>query len=134
MKNFIVAVSLVLTTSSAVASTQELDAAMALYKAGDYAKAALSFHDLLQNDVKQERRDKAEIYLAETLRKLDLHIPAMFYYTDLFRVGRSGRNYLNAIEGLLAVQAWSRRGEPPAIRQPDASIACAAVRAAARHW
>ncbi len=89
--------------SATAANAQSIDEALRLYKAKDYEEAAFAFYDVMSRDANQEKRDQAEIYLAETLYKLDLHIPALYYYTDLFKVGR-GRYYLNAVEGLLNVQ------------------------------
>lgn len=83
---------------------QSLDQALQLYKDKAYADAAFGFYDVLQNDPNPDRRDQAEIYLAESLRKSRLLVPALFYYTDLFKAGRTNRFYLNAVEGLLRVQ------------------------------
>ena len=35
---------------------------------------------------------------------MDLLVPGMFYFRDIFEVGRANRYYLNAIEGLMTVQ------------------------------
>ncbi|MFC1609344.1 tetratricopeptide repeat protein [Myxococcota bacterium] len=86
------------------ARAQSIDEALRLYKKKDYEDAAFVFYDVLQKDANPDHRDQAEIYLAETLRKLDMLVPALFYYTDLFKAGRSNRYYLNAVEGLLRIQ------------------------------
>lgn len=86
------------------ARAQSIDEALRLYKNHDYEDAAFAFYDVLQNDANADRRDQAEIYLAETLRKTGFLVPAYFYYADLFKAGRSNRYYLNAVDGLLAVQ------------------------------
>lgn len=87
------------------ADAQSINGALELYQDGDYEEAATLFFDVLLNDANRDRRDQAEIYLAETLRKLGLLVPALFYYQDVFKLGRNNnRYYLNAVEGLLAVQ------------------------------
>jgi tetratricopeptide (TPR) repeat protein len=86
------------------ASAQSIDEALRLYKGQDYEDAAFAFFDVLANDADPDHRDQAEIYLAETLRKVGMLVPALFYYTDLFKAGRANRYYLNAVEGLLKVQ------------------------------
>ena len=83
---------------------QSIDEALRLYKKQDLKEAAIAFFDVLQNDANPDHRDQAEIYLAETLRKDGLLMPALFYYQDLFGAGRANRYYLNAVEGLLLVQ------------------------------
>ena len=59
---------------------------------------------MLQNDPNPDNRDQAIIYLGETLVRMDLLVPGMFYFRDIFEVGRANRYYLNAIEGLMTVQ------------------------------
>ena len=86
------------------AQAQSLDEGLQRYKSKDYQDAAFAFYEVLQNDPNPDNRDKAEVYLAEALFKLKLYIPALFYYTDIFKVGRTNRYYLNAVEGLLRVQ------------------------------
>lgn len=86
------------------AQAEEMDEALRFYKAKNYTDAAFAFYDVLQSGTDPDIRDKAEIYLAETLFKRELYVPALFYYTDIFRVGRTNRYYLNAVEGLLKVQ------------------------------
>ncbi|MBI5508783.1 MAG: hypothetical protein HY903_08530 [Deltaproteobacteria bacterium] len=90
--------------AGSVAHAQSIDEALRLYKKQDFKEAAIAFFDVLQNDANPDHRDQAEIYLAETLRKDGFLMPALFYYQDLFGAGRGNRYYLNAVEGLLAVQ------------------------------
>ena len=97
---FIVAASIAVPAARA----QSIDEALRLYKKQDLKEAAIAFFDVLQNDANPDHRDQAEIYLAETLRKDGLLLPALFYYQDLFGAGRANRYYLNAVEGLLLVQ------------------------------
>ncbi len=86
------------------APAQPIDEALRLYQGKQFEEAALACYDVLLNDANPDYRDQAEIYLAETLRKLGFTIPALFYYTDLFKAGRAERYYLNAVEGMLEVQ------------------------------
>ncbi len=91
-------------TTASTGAAETMDEALRLYKSKSYSDAAFAFYDVLQNDPNPDNRDKAEIYLAETLFKRELYIPALFYYTDIFKVGRTNRYYLNAVEGLLKIQ------------------------------
>ncbi len=105
MQTLKLALSFLLVTSLALpVGAQSIDEALRLYKADDLEDAAFAFYDVMQTDANPDHRDQAEIYLAETLRKLGMLVPALFYYSDLFRVGRSNRYYLNAVDGLLKVQ------------------------------
>lgn len=83
---------------------QSIDEALRLYEKRDYDDAAFAFYDVLRHDANPDRRDLAEIYLAETLRRTGFLVPACFYYSDLAKAGRTTRYALNAVEGLLAVQ------------------------------
>jgi tetratricopeptide (TPR) repeat protein len=83
---------------------QSIDQALELFEDKDYEEAAFAFYDVLQHDESAQVRDQAEIYLAESLRKLSLYFPALFYYSDLLKAGASTRYYLKAVEGLLEVQ------------------------------
>lgn len=93
---------------TAPARAQSLDEALRLFKDGELADAALMFYDVLLNDPNPDRRDQAEVYLAATLRKMDILVPALFYYQDIFKAGPENRYYLNAIQGLLEVQKGLR--------------------------
>ena len=75
-----------------------------LFKDEEYEDAALTLYSVLQNDPNPDNRDQAIIYLGETLVRMDLLVPGMFYFRDIFEVGRANRYYLNAIEGLMTVQ------------------------------
>ncbi|MCK5687750.1 hypothetical protein KAI87_00705 [Myxococcota bacterium] len=92
------------TTVVTTANAQSLEEALSMYKSKDFHDAAFAFYDVLQNDANPDHRDQAEIYLAEALRKTGFWVPALFYYTDLFKAGPSNRYYLNAVEGLLETQ------------------------------
>ena len=63
---------LVMTTAS-TGSAETMDEALRLYKSKSYSDAAFAFYDVLQNDPNPDNRDKAEIYLAETLFKRELY-------------------------------------------------------------
>ena len=88
--------------SLAYAST--LEEGLRLFKDEEYEDAALTLYSVLQNDPNPDNRDQAIIYLGETLVRMDLLVPGMFYFRDIFEVGRANRYYLNAIEGLMTVQ------------------------------
>jgi tetratricopeptide (TPR) repeat protein len=86
------------------AFAQNIEQALRDYKSKDYEEAALGFYDVLAKDANPDNRDQAQIYLAETLKKMDLLLPALYYYQDIFTTGRQNRYYVNAVEGLLDVQ------------------------------
>ena len=95
---------LVSLSTASVGSAATIDEALKLFKSRDYGDAAFALYDVMQTDSSPDNRDQAEIYLAETLYKMELYVPALFYYTDIFKVGRANRYYLTAVEGLLKVQ------------------------------
>jgi len=86
------------------ARAETLERALALFKAQSHAPAALALYDVLAHDPSADRRDQAQIYLAETLKKLELYVPSLFYYQDLLKAGRANRFYLHALQGLLDLQ------------------------------
>ena len=83
---------------------QSINQALELYKAKEYPDAAMALYAVMSEHPELDIRDQAQIYLAETLFKMDLLVPAFSYYEEIFKVGRSNRYYLNAVEGLLKVQ------------------------------
>ncbi len=89
----------------APALAQNIEEALREYKAKNFEAAALAFFDVLSRDANPDNRDQAQIYLAETLKKMELYFPALYYYQDIFQAGRQNRYYVNAIQGLLEVQA-----------------------------
>jgi tetratricopeptide (TPR) repeat protein len=88
----------------APAFSQNIEASLRLYQEKDYEEAALGFYDVLAKDASPDTRDQAQIYLAESLKKMDLLLPALYYYQDIFSTGRQNRYYVNAVEGLLDIQ------------------------------
>lgn len=78
-----------------------IENAMDTYRSKNYEDSALSFYDVYLNDIDADNRDKAEIYLAESLYKLELYMPAYYFYANIFKTGPNHRYYLNAIQGLL---------------------------------
>ncbi len=98
------AVGLAIVVITPVARAQSIDDALRLYKGRDYEEAARAFYEVLSHDANPDRRDQATIYLAETLRKMGLLFPALYYYSYVFEAGRSNRYYLNAVDGLLGLQ------------------------------
>lgn len=83
---------------------QSLEQALGQFKNEDYESAAFSFYDLLVNDARSEVRDQAQAYLGESLKKMKLYVPALFYYRDLLAAGKGNRFYLSAVQGLLELQ------------------------------
>ncbi|MBI3180340.1 MAG: hypothetical protein HYZ27_11805 [Deltaproteobacteria bacterium] len=98
------AVGLLVVVAAPVVQAQSIDEALRLYKGRDYEEAARAFYDVLSHDANPDRRDQATIYLAETLRKMGLLFPALYYYSYVFEAGRTNRYYLNAVDGLLGLQ------------------------------
>jgi tetratricopeptide (TPR) repeat protein len=92
------------------AFAQSIDESLKLYKDQKYADAALSLYDVMSHHANADTRDQATIYLAETLRKMQLWSAASVYYEVVFGAGRQNRYYLNAVEGILQIQ---RRWEDP---------------------
>ncbi len=97
-------ITLAVLMAAAPAAAQSLDTALGHYKSKDYEDAGLAFYDVLANDANPDHRDQAQIYLAETLKKMGFLLPAFYYYQDILSEGSKNRYFLNAIEGLLAVQ------------------------------
>lgn len=93
----------VVSSVSATANAQDLQRGLAAYEAGELPEAAAIFYDVLARDQVEDRRDTAEIYLADALKRLGLYVPAYFYYRDIFEAGPVNRFYASAIAGLLDV-------------------------------
>ncbi|MBC7793967.1 MAG: hypothetical protein H7Z43_09675 [Clostridia bacterium] len=89
---------------SATAYAQDLQKGLAAYESGELSEAAVYFYDVLSRDNVEDRRDTAEIYLADALKRLGLHVPAYFYYRDIFEAGPVNRFYVSSIAGLLDVR------------------------------
>ncbi len=87
---------------------QSVDNALAYYRSGNYEAAALGFYDVFINTINPDNREQAEIYLAESLNKLEIYLPAYYFYAEIFKAGPHHRYYLNAIQGLLAVRTKLR--------------------------
>lgn len=95
---------LALALSGGAASAQSIDNALRAYRSNEFPEAALAFYDVFAHDTNPDTQDQAEIYLADSLFKLELYMPALYYYSDIFKAGPGNRYYLNAIEGLLQVR------------------------------
>ena len=93
---------LVVTPLSAGAA--DLESALELYQSENYVEAAPAFFEVMRRDPNSDRRDQAEIYLADSLAKLKFYGAAYAYYQDIYKAGRTNRYYLNAAEGLLDLQ------------------------------
>ncbi|MEZ0312594.1 MAG: tetratricopeptide repeat protein [Myxococcota bacterium] len=87
-----------------LAHAQDLQRGLKAYEGGQYAEAAAQFYEVLARDTVEDKRDTAEVYLADCLKRLGLYVPAYFYYRDLFEAGPKNRFYLAAIAGLLDVR------------------------------
>lgn len=86
------------------ARAQNIEEALKQYQDREYENAAILLYDVLANDANPDRRDQAQTYLAETLRKMGFGMSAFYYYESMFQAGSANRYYLNAVEGLLAIQ------------------------------
>ncbi len=82
---------------------QSLEQGLQLFKDKDYPAAAVLLYDVVSAVEDPAVHDKAEIFLAETLFKMELHLPALLYYADVFRAP-DPRYYVNAAQGLLKIQ------------------------------
>lgn len=89
---------------SRTASAQSLDAGVELYQQQAYPQAATSLFNTMQRSDNREERERAQIYLAEALRQKELYVAAVSYYANILKAGSKGAHFLNAVEGLLAVQ------------------------------
>ena len=98
----IVCASFVLFVATPV-SAQDMREALDLYESKRYPEAALALHNVMTTGSPRERY-QAQIYLAESLRRMELFASALFYYKEILRQGRKSRYYLNAVEGLLKLQ------------------------------
>jgi tetratricopeptide (TPR) repeat protein len=88
---------------SVPALAQDIDKAVEAYNDDKYAEAAFLFYDVIQNSNDPDARVKAEYYIAQSLYKAGLYLPAMVYYGDVFNSGRAHPYFLKATEGLLTV-------------------------------
>ena len=104
MKKSVILVFLLALVAPFGAQAQSIDQALELYKQKEYPDAAKALYTVVFEHPDPDIRDQAQIYLAESLFKLGFHNSALFYYNELFMVGRSNRYYLNAVEGLLKIQ------------------------------
>ena len=98
------AAAVVLALRAGPAAAGDLESAQARLAAKDLAGAAGAFFDVLAHDPSAPVRDQAQLQLAATLRRLQLHGPALFYYQDLFVQGPASPLYREALEGLLELQ------------------------------
>ena len=102
-KNLLFTIVAVLLAASPAAA-ESLDRALGLYKDGDYDEASLAFYDLMAHDANADVREEAQVYLAKSLQKMHILVPALFYFKEIMLDGKKGRFYLNAVEGLLEIQ------------------------------
>lgn len=102
-----VGAALVLLGAPRLVHAQGIHAAQRMFEQREYPRAALAFYDIMASEANPEMRDRAQVYLAETMRRMNLWAPALFYYRNIFELGRQNRYYLNAVEGLLDIQRES---------------------------
>lgn len=93
----------VLALAAPVAGAQEIDKAIEAYNADKHFDAAFLFYDVIQNTNDPDARVKAEYYIAQSLYKAGLFLPALVYYAEVFNTGRSHPYFLKATTGLLRV-------------------------------
>ena len=104
MKKSVIIVFLLALVAPFAGQAQSIEQALDLYKQKEYPDAAKALYTVVFEHPDPDTRDQAQIYLAESLFKLKYYNSALFYYNELFMVGRSNRYYLNAVEGLLKIQ------------------------------
>ncbi|MFO0726778.1 MAG: hypothetical protein U1E65_23525 [Myxococcota bacterium] len=92
-----------LTVCASAVHAQEIDKAIEAYNADKHYEAAFLFYDVIQNTNDPDARVKAEYYIAQSLYKAGLYLPALAYYADVFNTGRSHPYFLKATTGLLRV-------------------------------
>lgn len=91
----------VVALAAAPAQAQNLDGAIAAYKAHDYPEAAARFYEVLKYDSDEGNVAEAEYGLAQSFHKMGLYLPAIKFYEDIIRTGNSHTYYFRAFEGLL---------------------------------
>ena len=87
-----------------VAGAVSLEEAKKLYEKGEYAQAIPAFYALASNTQGAELRGQIHTYLAESLSAMKLHVPALYYFTKVFRRGNKTPYYLQSVSGLLKTQ------------------------------
>jgi TolA-binding protein len=84
-----------------VAGAQNIDSAIAAYKAGDHAEASARFYEVLKFDTDEGNQAEAEYGLAQSFGKMGLHWPAINYYENIVETGPTHTYYFKAFDGLL---------------------------------
>jgi tetratricopeptide (TPR) repeat protein len=90
-----------LALSAGSVHAQNIDGALAAYKANDYPEAAARFYEVLKFDTDEGNQAEAEYGLAQSFQKMGLHFPAIKYYENIIQAGNSHTYYFRAFEGLL---------------------------------
>jgi len=99
----------VLTASAVILSAQlpafgqEIDKAIQAYNEDKHSEAAFLFYDVIQNSNDPDARLKAEYYIAQSLYKAGLYLPALIFYGDVFNAGSKHPYFLKSTEGLTRV-------------------------------
>src|SRR5690606_38927191 len=87
------------------AQAQTLDDAMATFQRRAYAEAASELHRVWQSHPDEDVREQAELYLAESLYRLDFFIPALFFYRNILQKGPNHPHYYYTVGRILELQA-----------------------------
>src|SRR5262245_18558352 len=84
-------------------SAQDIDKAIQAYNDDHYTDAAFLFYDVIQHSEDADARVKAEYYIAQSLFKAGMYLPAFQYYGEVFNAGDAHPYFLKATAGLLNV-------------------------------
>jgi tetratricopeptide (TPR) repeat protein len=85
------------------ASAQDIDKAIQAYNDDKYTEAAFLFYDVIEHSEDADARVKAEYYIAQSLFKAGMYLPAFQYYGEVFNAGDAHPYFLKATAGLLNV-------------------------------
>lgn len=85
------------------AEAQDIDAAIQAYNGDKYVDAAFLFYDVIVHSNDADARVKSEYYIAQSLFKAGLLLPAFQFYGQVFNSGDAHPYFLKATAGLLQV-------------------------------
>lgn len=85
------------------ALAQDIDRAIQAYNDDKHYEASFLFYDVMQNTNDPDARLKAEYYIAQSLYKGGLYLPALQYYSEVFQAGQKHPYFLKATEGMTRV-------------------------------
>src|SRR5215475_6465150 len=92
-----------LATVAVSAFAQDIDRAIQSYNDDKYTDAAFLFYDVIEHSQDPDARVKAEYYIAQSLFKAGMYLPAFQYYGEVFNAGDAHPYFLKATAGLLNV-------------------------------